>query len=73
MIPFTNNLTIELDVFNGNFSGITFAEIEFESEKEASNITLPSWFGSEISNTITNSDMASMPINQIFKIIQEVQ
>lgn len=72
LIPFTNNLTIELDVFNGNFSGIAFAEIEFESEEQASNITLPSWFGSEISNTITNSDMASMPINQIFKKIQEV-
>ena len=73
LIPYTNNLTIELDIFNDNFSGIAFAEIEFESEEQANNTVLPSWFGPEISNILTNSDMASKPISQIFKIIQDVK
>lgn len=73
LIPCTNNLTIELDIFNDNFSGIAFAEIEFETEEQANNTVLPRWFGAEISKILTNSDMASKPISQIFKIIQDVK
>lgn len=71
IMPYINNLNIELDVFNDNFYGIIFAEIEFSSENQANNIQLPEWFGNEITNKLTNSDMASRPINEIFKIIKE--
>ena len=72
LIPYTDNLTIELDIFNDNFNGIIFAEIEFFNENQANNIKLPNWFGPEISNKLTNSDMASKPIAEIFDIITNV-
>ena len=71
IIPYIDNLNIELDVFNDNFDGIIFAEIEYESENQANNIQLPEWFGNEITNKLTNSDMASRPVDEIFKIIKE--
>ena len=58
IIPYIENLKIELDVFHGVYDGIIFAEIEFESEEQAFNTKLPDWFDEEISSTITNSDMA---------------
>lgn len=72
IIPYKDNLTIELDVFNDNFSGIIFAEIEFISEEQANNIELPNWFGPEISNKLTNSDMATKPIEKIFEFINGI-
>lgn len=61
IIPYNNDnngLKIELDVFHGIYEGIVFAEIEFKSEKQAKTIKLPEWFGKDITNTITNSQMA---------------
>ena len=72
LIPYLDNLIIELDIFNDNFSGIIFAEIEFSSEEQANNIVLPNWFGPEISNKITNSDMASKPLAELFDIIKNI-
>ena len=59
IIPY-NKYKIELDVFNGEYQGIIFAEVEFPNVEEAMEFDkiIPSWFGIEISNYITNSDMA---------------
>ena len=46
-IPYLNHI-IELDIYKGKHEGLIVAEIEFESEKEALALTLPSWFGKEI-------------------------
>lgn len=70
IIPYIDNLNIELDVFNDNFDGIVFAEIEFNSEKQAHSVKLPEWFGPEITNKLTNSDMASRPIDKILKFVE---
>lgn len=72
LIPYKDNLTIELDVFNDNFSGIIFAEIEFTSEEQANTIELPIWLGPEISNKLTNLDIASKPIEKIFTFINSI-
>lgn len=44
IIPIENNRKIELDVFHGYLEGLMFAEIEFESEEEASSYVMPEWF-----------------------------
>ena len=72
IIPYSNNLKIELDVFKGIFFGIIFAEIEYLSTKQANDIKIPKWFGTEISNKITNSMMASMPKEKIFHILNNL-
>ena len=38
------NYVIELDVFKKDLKGLIYAEIEFNSLKDAKNIVVPSWF-----------------------------
>ena len=69
VIYYLNNLKIELDLFHGIYEGIAFAEIEFKNEEEAKNTKLPNWFGKDISNLVTNSQMAIKNIkDEIVKI-----
>ena len=49
-IPEKNNLTIELDIFEGNFTGLILAEVEFESEADANSYIPPEWFTKDVSN-----------------------
>lgn len=62
IIPYIEDLKIELDIFHGIYDGIIFAEIEFSSEEQANSIKMPEWFDKELSHTITNSDMAMRKI-----------
>lgn len=50
-IPEKDNLTIELDVFEGKFDGLLLAEVEFASEEEALGYIPPEWFGEDVSNS----------------------
>lgn len=49
-IPTKNNLTIELDIFEGIFSGTVIAEVEFSSIEEADSYTPEDWFDSDVTN-----------------------
>ncbi len=42
------DLTIELDVFEGDYKGLMLAEVEFSTEEEAMSFTPPSWFGKDV-------------------------
>lgn len=66
IIPY-NDYKIELDVFKGFYDGVIFAEIEFNDEETAMLFELPDWFGIEISETITNADMAVTDIRYKIK------
>lgn len=70
LIPYVENLTIELDIFEGIYGGLIFAEIEYQNENQANCVELPKWFGKEISNLVTNSDMALKPSKTIFDILK---
>lgn len=63
IIPYIEDLKIELDIFHGIYDGLIFAEIEFNSEEQANSIPVPKWFDKELSHTITNSDMAMRKID----------
>lgn len=41
-------LTVEVDVYSGNLSGLCVAEVEFESEGDARAFEPLSWFGVEV-------------------------
>ena len=41
-------LTVELGVFEGVFSGLILAEVEFKSEEDALSFTPPEWFGRDV-------------------------
>ena len=48
LIPLTEKLTIELDVFEGELEPLRLAEVEFETKKDAEDFVPPSWFGEDV-------------------------
>ena len=48
MIPFEGNLTVELDVFEGELAPLILAEVEFPDEDSALSFTPPDWFGEDV-------------------------
>ena len=51
-IPVAGNspLTIELDLFEGCYDGLIYAEVEFEDEISAMSFLPPAWFGRELTH-----------------------
>lgn len=61
LIPIENTgLTIELDVFEGFYSGLILAEVEFLTEDEANAFVPPQWFTRDVtfSGEYQNSRLA---------------
>lgn len=70
IIPYNDGLKIELDIFHGKYEGLVFAEIEFKSEEQAMNTSIPEWFDVEIGNIISNN-MLSIGIDDVEEFIKE--
>ena len=47
-IPLSSELTVELDLFRGEWEGLVIAEVEFPDLDAAHCFTPPSWFGEEV-------------------------
>ena len=43
-----DDLTIELDIFEGAFCGLVVAEVEFESIAQAQQFVMPTWFEKDV-------------------------
>ena len=48
LIPFSDSLTIELDIFEEQLSPLQLVEVEFPDEETALSFTPPHWFGKEV-------------------------
>ena len=48
LIPLSNELTIELDIFGGDLAPLMLAEVEFPNETSANSFTPPKWFGEDV-------------------------
>ena len=59
-IPLDQNLTSELDLYEGHLEGLSTVEVEFSSLDAADDFTPPSWFGNDISldNRYKNNNLA---------------
>ena len=59
-IPDGNGYTIELDIFEGLFTGTILAEVEFPTIEAANSYTVPSWFIDDVTNdpAYHNSNMS---------------
>lgn len=62
LIPFTDTLTIELDLFEGELAPLVLAEVEFPSEEAANQFQPPEWFGTDVtfSGQYHNSALAQV-------------
>ena len=60
-IPETS-LTIELDIFSGDYEGLVLAEVEFQTEEDANSFIPPSWFTRDVtfSGEYQNSRLSSI-------------
>lgn len=47
-VTFSHPLTVELDVFEGDYKGLYLAEVEFESEAEANAFRMLDWFSEDV-------------------------
>jgi len=47
-IPLEGNLIAELDIFQGDLTGLSFVEVEFTSKIQMSSFQPPDWFGRDI-------------------------
>ena len=61
-IPYNENLTIELDVFEAPLAPLVLAEVEFESIEEANAFTPPAWFEKDVTEdrSFSNSELSKM-------------
>lgn len=62
VIPLENHLFIELDIFSGDLSELSLAEVEFPDITSAENFLPPEWFGEDVSNipTYQNSNLSKL-------------
>ncbi len=49
LIPLWNDLTAELDIFEGKLSGLVIVEVEFPNLEAANTFQPPEWFGKDLS------------------------
>lgn len=62
LIPLSDGLTAELDIFEGKFSGLMLVETEFPDEEIANAFQAPDWFGKDVtfSNRFHNSTLSNL-------------
>lgn len=48
LIPLTDKLTIELDIFENELAPLMLAEVEFETREDADHFVPPEWFGEDV-------------------------
>lgn len=64
LIPLSDNLTAELDIFEGKFHGLVLVEVEFPDEAAANSFSAPGWFGEDVtwSSAYHNSVLSKLEI-----------
>jgi CYTH domain-containing protein len=58
VIPVDGDREIELDVYDGELSGLITAEVEFASEREADEFQPPAWLGTEVTGDARYSNQS---------------
>lgn len=51
LIPLEDNLTAELDIFEGALAPLRLVEVEFNSVEAAESFTPPDWFGEDVTSS----------------------
>ena len=62
LIPLTDELTAELDIFEGRLKGLVVVEVEFKDEEAANSFCPPEWFGEDVSldSRYTNGNLSTV-------------
>ncbi len=70
-IDIGENLIAELDIFEGDLSGLVFVEVEFPSQEIMESFVPPEWFGKDVTQEdfSSNSFLAGKTFDEIKKLI----
>ena len=65
LLPCSDSLIIELDVFDAPYEGLWLAEVEFPDEAAANRFQPPEWFGEDVtfSGKYHNSTLSKYPVD----------
>ncbi len=71
ILPLSDGLKAELDVFNGVFDGVVMVEVEFPDEEASKKFTPPAYFSDEVTfdSRFHNSRMSNMTADEISDLI----
>lgn len=71
ILPISDGLKAELDIFNGVFKGVVMVEVEFPDEEASKKFTPPDYFADEVTfdSRFHNSRMSSMSKEEISDLI----
>lgn len=60
LVPLSDGLTAELDLFHGDLNGLSLVEVEFDTVEDADTFTPPEWFGEDVTTlgTYQNSSLS---------------
>ena len=63
LLPLTDGLTAELDIFDAPYEGLWLVEVEFPNQESAEKFVPPKWFGEDVtfSSRYHNSTLSSPP------------
>ena len=72
-LPDNSGHTIELDIFEGDFKGLVYAEVEFPSLEWAEKFKAPSWFVRDVTGegAYQNSALSTMDKADIHDFIEK--
>ena len=62
LVVLENGLIAEIDIFEGNLTGLQLAEVEFPTEQDLKNFQKPSWMGKPVEQS--NKDFSQMTPSQ---------
>ena len=74
-IPLENGLVAELDEYHGELEGFYAVEIEYKSEAEARDHSVPVWFGKELTyeERVKNMNLAYLNDADLSALIKEIK
>ena len=63
LLPLTDGLTAELDIYDAPYEGLWLVEVEFPNQESAEKFVPPKWFGEDVtfSSRYHNSTLSSPP------------
>lgn len=75
ILPLSDHLKIELDIFEGMLKGFIMAEVEFPSLEEANNFVPPSWFLLDVTydSDFHNSNLSKMQEEQRLAFLKKIE
>ena len=75
ILPLSDHLKIELDIFEGMLKGFIMAEVEFASVEEAESFIPPSWFIKDVTfdSDFHNSNLSKMQEEQRLAFLKKLE